>query len=94
MHLDWNETSLVRPVFEQRPGLAAIGALGDVAVVIGAEPRKQRHVVGAHQHIDAVNLQQAELPDGGELTAAVRRGVTVVRESLRAYRKAARLRER
>jgi hypothetical protein len=59
------EGSLVRPVFEYRP-LPAPGYLIEQRARIGAEPREGRQVVGARDHVDAVDLHHAQPLDQPE----------------------------
>ena len=61
------EACLVRPVFEQRPFTGRKGAGIEGGVVVRAGARKKRQVMGAHQDVDGVHLQQVEaVDDGGE----------------------------
>ena len=46
------------PNTRRRPLLRVIGGIVEKAAVVGAEPREQRHVVGPHQHVDRIDLEQ------------------------------------
>ena len=48
----------MRPVFEQ-PARPARGRVVEEVAVIGPEPRKERHVMGAHDRADRVDLQES-----------------------------------
>ena len=70
------QRGLVRPEFEQAAlALAAPGQAIEMVAVVVAQPREQRQVMRARQHVDGVDLQQAEAVDGASDMADVGRAV-------------------
>ena len=58
MQVEPDQRRLVAPILEGFPLLAVIGGLFEKAPVIGADAREERHVMGPHQHIDRIDLEQ------------------------------------
>ena len=73
--LERQERRLVSPVFEQAGPRAPGFGLQRLARII-AQPREGRQIVGSRHHIDAVDLNHAELArDVADMAAARRRGL-------------------
>src|SRR5690606_6801754 len=88
-----HERRLVRPVLEQQPRRPAGGAMQQFGVV-RAEPRVQRQVVGALQHVDRIDLEETQATrDGGHVLTTDVRGPGT-REPLRGKRDAPGLQRR
>src|SRR2546428_9319898 len=59
--LHWNDSSIVRPVFEQRPlGLEQVRQL---TLLIRQVAREQDHVMCPRQGVDTVDLHKAQMRD-------------------------------
>jgi len=89
LQVDRQERGFVAPVFEE-----ALGSRRHVRVerraVVGAQPRKQGKIVRANEHVDAVDLTQAESTDGVRQRAGAEvRGAGQPVEPLRRERDAA-----
>ena len=63
------ERLLVRPVLEQ--GALLVGKPFQHVPRVGAEPGEQRQVVGPHQHVDRVDLEQPDPPQDPAHVAGV-----------------------
>ena len=61
MERERQQRGLVRPIFEQSAlAPAAPGGAVEEGGVVGAEPRESGQIMGAHEHVDAVDLVQSE----------------------------------
>ena len=79
--LDRHERLDVRPVLHHPARLLLRGPL-EHAGVVGTHPREQRHVVGALEHVDRVDLQHACAGEGAREGAHRGSGVARVAEPL------------
>ncbi|MEA3033650.1 MAG: 4-hydroxy-tetrahydrodipicolinate reductase, partial [Sphingomonadales bacterium] len=70
--VEGQERGLVPPIFEQPSRLPPGGAVEEGGVV-GPEARESGEVMGAGQHVDAVDLEQAQPVGEGEEAARVHR---------------------
>ena len=72
MRRERQQRGLVRPELEQPAlALAAPGDAVEMIAVVVSEPREQRQVVRARQHVDRIDLQQAQPVDGALDVAGV-----------------------
>jgi hypothetical protein len=95
MEVQRQKRGFVRPIFEQSAlALAAPGGAVEQAAVIGAEPREDRQIMGADEHVDAVDLVQAEPFDRAAEVALIDRIRPRPAEAQRRERDAPRLGER
>ena len=64
------------PALEHGAAAVGEGAMVECGMLVMANARKYRQVVRAHQHIDAVDLQQVHLADGIVDAGPVRRALS------------------
>jgi hypothetical protein len=64
IEFEGQEARLMRPIFEKTALALAEGALVERVVAVMAGAREDGEVMRAHQHIDAVDLQEIHLGDG------------------------------
>ena len=66
----------MRPELEQpAAALATPGQSVEMGAVVVSEPREQRQIVGARQHVDRIDLQEAQPVDGALHMAEICRTV-------------------
>ena len=95
LQLDGQKGSLVTPVLEQRSSLIRVGHPVEQRGLVRPEPREAGQIVRAHEHVDRVDLDQAEpAHHADEVVRARRSSRPRRREALRGQRDAARLGKR
>ena len=64
LQVEPHQRSLVPPIFEEAAPAPMVGRLVEESRIIGAKPREERHVVGAREDVDGIDLDKAEPIEG------------------------------